>query len=76
MRPGVRLGQDAHCDVLILGSGAAALSCALRAAVGWYQAAWRRPLIRASVQRTANLLRWAVRNSAAQRARRRLLPDS
>ena len=33
MRPGVRLGQDAHCDVLILGSGAAALSCALRAAV-------------------------------------------
>lgn len=35
---------------------------------------WRRPLIRAGVQRTARLLRWAVAdNSAAQRARRRLL---
>ncbi|TRO34718.1 DUF2236 domain-containing protein [Pseudomonas sp. ALS1131] len=44
--------------------------------LGEHQAAWRRPLIRASVQRTANLLRWAVRNSAAQRARRRLLPDA
>lgn len=44
--------------------------------LGEYQAAWRRPLIRASVQRTANLLRWAVRNSAAQRARRRLLADT
>lgn len=44
--------------------------------LGEYQAAWRRPLIRASVQRTANLLRWAVRNSAAQRARRRLRPDA
>ena len=44
--------------------------------LGEHQASWRRPLIRASVQRTANLLRWAVRNSAAQRARRRLLPDS
>ena len=44
--------------------------------LGEQQAAWRRPLIRASVQRTANLLRWAVRNSAAQRARRRLLPDA
>lgn len=42
--------------------------------LGERQAAWRRPLIRASVQRTANVLRWAVRNSAAQRARRRLLP--
>ena len=42
--------------------------------LGEHQAAWRRPLIRASVQRTANLLRWAVRNSAAQRARRRLAP--
>lgn len=40
--------------------------------LGERQAAWRRPLIRASVQRTANVLRWAVRNSAAQRARRRL----
>jgi uncharacterized protein (DUF2236 family) len=44
--------------------------------LGEHQAAWRRPLIRASVQRTANLLRWAVRNSAAQRARRRLLADT
>lgn len=44
--------------------------------LGEHQAAWRRPLIRASVQRTANLLRWAVSNSAAQRARRRLLPDA
>jgi uncharacterized protein (DUF2236 family) len=44
--------------------------------LGEHQAAWRRPLIRASVQRTANLLRWAVRNSAAQRAHRRLLPDA
>ena len=36
--------------------------------------AWRRPLIRAGVQRTAQLLRWGVAdNSAAQRARRRLL---
>ena len=26
--------------------------------------------------RRSDLLRWAVRNSAAQRARRRLLPDS
>ncbi len=42
--------------------------------LGERQAAWRRPLIRASVQRTANVLRWAVRNSAAQRARRRLAP--
>lgn len=42
--------------------------------LGEQQAAWRRPLIRASVQRTANVLRWAVRNSAAQRARRRLQP--
>lgn len=42
--------------------------------LGERQAAWRRPLIRASVQRTANVLRWAVRNSAAQRARRRLQP--
>ncbi|RMH81963.1 DUF2236 domain-containing protein [Pseudomonas sp. AOB-7] len=42
--------------------------------LGERQAAWRRPLIRASVQRTANVLRWAVRNSAAQRAHRRLAP--
>ncbi|HEY1029107.1 MAG TPA: oxygenase MpaB family protein [Pseudomonas sp.] len=42
--------------------------------LGEHQAAWRRPLIRASVQRTAALLRWAIRNSAAQRARRRLIP--
>lgn len=40
--------------------------------LGEHQAAWRRPLIRSSVQRTATLLRWAIRNSAAQRARRRL----
>lgn len=40
--------------------------------LGEHQAAWRRPLIRSSVQRTAILLRWAIRNSAAQRARRRL----
>ncbi|QMV62454.1 oxygenase MpaB family protein [Pseudomonas berkeleyensis] len=40
--------------------------------LGEHQAAWRRPLIRSSVQRTASLLRWAIRNSAAQRARRRL----
>ncbi|GIZ12259.1 oxygenase MpaB family protein [Pseudomonas sp. NCCP-436] len=33
---------------------------------------WRRPLIRAAVQRTAVLVRWAMRNSAAQRARRRM----
>ena len=42
--------------------------------LGEHQAAWRRSLIRASVQRTANLLRWAVCNSAAQRARRRVAP--
>lgn len=42
--------------------------------LGEHQAAWRRPLIRGSVQRTATLLRWAIRNSAAQRARRRLAP--
>ncbi|MFG0380902.1 oxygenase MpaB family protein [Pseudomonas sp. zbq_18] len=42
--------------------------------LGERQAAWRRPLIRSSVQRTAAMLRWAVRNSAAQRARGRLLP--
>jgi len=42
--------------------------------LGEHQAPWRRPLIRASVQRTAALLRWAIRNSAAQRARRRLIP--
>ena len=40
--------------------------------LGERQAAWRRPLIRSSVQRTATLLRWAIRNSAAQRAQRRL----
>lgn len=40
--------------------------------LGEHQAAWRRPLIRSSVQRTATLLRWAIRNSAAQRACRRL----
>lgn len=40
--------------------------------LGEHKAAWRRPLIRSSVQRTATLLRWAIRNSAAQRARRRL----
>lgn len=42
--------------------------------LGEQQAAWRRPLIRTSVQRTAGVLRWAVRNSAAQRACRRLAP--
>lgn len=37
--------------------------------------AWRRPMIRAGVRRTAALLRWAVHdNSAAGRARRRLQP--
>lgn len=40
--------------------------------LGERQPDWRRPLIRASVRRTATLLRWAVSNSAAQRARRRL----
>lgn len=36
---------------------------------------WRRPLIRTGVQRTAQLLRWALAdNTAAQRARRRLQP--
>jgi uncharacterized protein (DUF2236 family) len=40
--------------------------------LGEHQAPWRRPLIRSSVQRTAALLRWAIRNSAAQRAQRRL----
>ncbi len=44
--------------------------------LGEHQAPWRRPLIRASVQRTAKLLRWAVRNSAAQRARGRLQPHA
>ena len=42
--------------------------------LGEHQAPWRRPLIRSSVQRTATLLRWAIRNSAAQRAQRRLAP--
>ncbi|MGQ7959427.1 oxygenase MpaB family protein [Pseudomonas sp. SP16.1] len=42
--------------------------------LGEHQPAWRRPLIRTGVQRTASLLRWAVRNSAAQRAHRRLAP--
>lgn len=42
--------------------------------LGEQQSAWRRPLIRAGVRRTAGVLRWAVRNSAAQRARRRLAP--
>ena len=42
--------------------------------LGEHQSAWRRPLIRAGVQRTAAVLRWAVCNSAAQRARRRLAP--
>ncbi|WP_061241013.1 oxygenase MpaB family protein [Ectopseudomonas composti] len=41
--------------------------------LGERQPAWRRPLIRSSVQRTATLLRWAIRNSAAQRAQRRLV---
>ena len=41
--------------------------------LGEQQAAWRRPLIRSSVRQTAEVLRWAVRNSAAQRARRRLM---
>ncbi|WAJ38577.1 oxygenase MpaB family protein [Pseudomonas sp. GOM7] len=40
--------------------------------LGEHQAAWQRPLIRASVQRTASVLRWAMRSSAAQRARKRL----
>jgi len=40
--------------------------------LGEHQAAWRRPVIRASVRRTAKLLRWAVVNSAAQRAARRV----
>ena len=35
-------------------------------------ASWRRPLIRAGVHRSARLLRWAVRNSAARRAWRRV----
>ena len=43
------------------------------ALLGEQQAAWRRPLIRSSVRQTAEVLRWAVRNSAAQRARRRLM---
>ena len=42
--------------------------------LGEHQAQRRRPLIRSSVQRTATLLRWAIRNSAAQRAHRRLTP--
>lgn len=42
--------------------------------LGERQAAWRRPLIRAGVRRTAKVLRWAVSNSAAQRARRRVAP--
>lgn len=42
--------------------------------LGERQPAWRRPLIRASVQRTASVLRWAMRSSAAQRAHRRLAP--
>ena len=43
------------------------------ALLGEQQAAWHRPLIRSSVRQTAEVLRWAVRNSAAQRARRRLM---
>lgn len=42
--------------------------------LGERQGAWRRPLIRAGVRRTAKVLRWAVSNSAAQRARRRVAP--
>jgi uncharacterized protein (DUF2236 family) len=33
---------------------------------------WQRPLIRAGVQRTAPMLRWALRNGASSRARRRM----
>ncbi|CAN7696782.1 oxygenase MpaB family protein [Aquipseudomonas alcaligenes] len=33
---------------------------------------WQRPLIRAGVQRTAPMLRWALRNGASVRARRRM----
>lgn len=42
--------------------------------LGEHQAAWRRPVIRAGVRRTAKVLRWAVINSAAQRAARRVAP--
>lgn len=37
-----------------------------------HQAAWRRPLIRASVQRVVYVLGWGLRNSAAQGAHRQL----
>ncbi|SHM56404.1 oxygenase MpaB family protein [Phytopseudomonas punonensis] len=42
--------------------------------LGEHQAAWRRPLIRSGVRGTGTVLRWAVRNSAAQRAHRRVMP--
>ncbi|OZY59723.1 histidine kinase [Pseudomonas lundensis] len=40
--------------------------------LGLYQRPLTRTLIRASVNRTAPLLRWAVRNGSVQRARRRM----
>ena len=40
--------------------------------LGLYQRPMTRTLIRASVNRTAPLLRWAVRDGSVQRARRRM----
>lgn len=43
-----------------------------RQQLGLRQATWQRPLIRAGVHSLALLLRWAVRNGAIHRARRRM----
>lgn len=48
-----------------------------RQQLGLHQAAWQGPLIRAGVHSLALLLRWAVRNGAIHRARKRMgLPPS
>ena len=40
--------------------------------LGLQQAAWQRPLIRAGVHSLAPILRWAVRNGASHRSRKRM----
>ena len=40
--------------------------------LGLQQHAWQRPLIRAGVHSIAPLLRWAVRNGASHRSRKRM----